>query len=426
LNTSGLSLEQAPPVEVPLRFFLAAPLHLLLAGILIALNPGELGSRWSPAVLASVHLVALGFMTQIMIGSLFQLLPVLSGISLGRLERNSLLPWLSLNLGAPCMGAGFLFGNFSLLAVGAASVALAVLPFIFIALFPLLKRDAPTFTIRGIRFALAVFFLVVCYGLFLVAVLNNWLPSERLTTHVDTHATLALAGWLGLLAMSISFQLTPLFFITGEFPSWFRQGAGIAILALLCLRMTLVLLELDPSIATNLLSLTAMLFSLLFIRLLRKRARKTPDPVVFYWQVSALTLFIASLLLLFGGQGETVAALALIGVGVIMPCGTLLKIIPFLSWLQLQNNQSKLGRFVIRIPHMNSFIDATSPWILLALLILLLPSLAVALRGYSYAGLFSGLLLIACALLQMRIFIGAHTKFRSTNRKIIEIPLKAD
>ena len=50
----GLSLEQAPPFSVPLRFFLTAPLFLAAAGLLAAWWPA-----WSadPGGLANVTVV---------------------------------------------------------------------------------------------------------------------------------------------------------------------------------------------------------------------------------------------------------------------------------------------------------------------------------------------------------------------------------
>ena len=53
MNTAGLSLEQAPPFSVPLRFFLTAPWFLVLAAALILWEgPGIFASRWLPATLA--------------------------------------------------------------------------------------------------------------------------------------------------------------------------------------------------------------------------------------------------------------------------------------------------------------------------------------------------------------------------------------
>ena len=65
--TAGLSLEQAPPFNVPLRFFLTAPPFLLLAaGLLLWQGPDLFASRWLPATLALTHLLTLGFMAQVM------------------------------------------------------------------------------------------------------------------------------------------------------------------------------------------------------------------------------------------------------------------------------------------------------------------------------------------------------------------------
>ena len=75
-----LSFEQAPPLNAPLRFFLTAPLFGVIAGLLLLLEgEGVLLSRWSPSALALTHLLTLGFMLQIMIGALIQVLPVVSG-----------------------------------------------------------------------------------------------------------------------------------------------------------------------------------------------------------------------------------------------------------------------------------------------------------------------------------------------------------
>ena len=59
---AGLPFEQAPPVSLPLRFFLTAPLFLLAAAGLIVLSPDALASRWTPQALALTHALTLGFL----------------------------------------------------------------------------------------------------------------------------------------------------------------------------------------------------------------------------------------------------------------------------------------------------------------------------------------------------------------------------
>lgn len=80
---AGLSFQQAPPLSVPLRFFLTAPWFLLGAALLlIVTGPDLMLSRHSPAALAATHLITLGFTTLVMVGALLQLLPVLGGLVL--------------------------------------------------------------------------------------------------------------------------------------------------------------------------------------------------------------------------------------------------------------------------------------------------------------------------------------------------------
>ena len=63
----ALSFEQAPPISVPYRFFLTAPVFGAVAGLVLAwFGPVALQSRWSPGALAMTHLIVVDFMLQAM------------------------------------------------------------------------------------------------------------------------------------------------------------------------------------------------------------------------------------------------------------------------------------------------------------------------------------------------------------------------
>ena len=71
-----LSFNKAPPFAAPLRFFLTAPLFAMTAGLLLlVLGPDMFASRWMPGLLAATHLITVGFMLQVMLGALIQILP---------------------------------------------------------------------------------------------------------------------------------------------------------------------------------------------------------------------------------------------------------------------------------------------------------------------------------------------------------------
>ncbi len=80
MRLAGLSLEQAPPFSVPMRFFMTAPAFAVAAAAVWGLaGPEILLSRWTPSLLAVVHLVTLGFVTLTMMGAMLQMLPVVAG-----------------------------------------------------------------------------------------------------------------------------------------------------------------------------------------------------------------------------------------------------------------------------------------------------------------------------------------------------------
>jgi hypothetical protein len=54
---------------------------------------------------------------------------------------------------------------------------------------------------------------------------------------------------------------------------------------------------------------------------------------------------------------QLVGVLLLVGVGVGLPTGMLLKILPFLSWFHLQHLQMASGRLDVRVPYMQGFIS---------------------------------------------------------------------
>ena len=68
-------------------------------------------SRWTPAALALTHLFTVGFMLQVMLGALFQLMPVAAGANLWRPAVLATVVQLATVSGALLLVAGFLFGH---------------------------------------------------------------------------------------------------------------------------------------------------------------------------------------------------------------------------------------------------------------------------------------------------------------------------
>ena len=104
-----LSYDQSPPIAAPFRFFLTAPVFAILAGALLLWGgPDALASRWTPDVLAVTHLITVGFMLQVMLGALIQVLPVVAGANLRQPMRLAAAVHVALNVGALVLGSAFL------------------------------------------------------------------------------------------------------------------------------------------------------------------------------------------------------------------------------------------------------------------------------------------------------------------------------
>ena len=58
----GLSLDQAPPISIPFRFFLSAPIFGVLLGFVFLFSPYlDITNQYTPIAIASVHLFTLGY-----------------------------------------------------------------------------------------------------------------------------------------------------------------------------------------------------------------------------------------------------------------------------------------------------------------------------------------------------------------------------
>ena len=80
MRSSRLSLDQAPPEDIPFRFFLTAPVFGFLAGCLILFRGVLLfSSSWHFETIALTHLITLSWGMMIMMGAFYQLFPVLVG-----------------------------------------------------------------------------------------------------------------------------------------------------------------------------------------------------------------------------------------------------------------------------------------------------------------------------------------------------------
>ncbi len=355
-----LSFDQAPPISAPLRFFLTAPLFGLLAGGLILYSgPLAFASRWTPSTLALTHLITVGFMLQVMLGALLQLLPVVVGANMTRPLLTARLVHLLLSLGALALAAAFI--SFAPLLFGTAVACLGAGITLFIASAGRALRGigASSPTVRGLKAALLGLAATVLSGAVLALALG-WSVPLPLLELTDLHLGWGLMAWACTVLAAVSFVVVPMFQLTPEYPLWFARRFAFAVLALLGLW---TLAELWGAVMPARLLGAATLaagaaFAALTLRLLGASKRPQHDASHRLWRWSMTSALLASALWL---ASRFIPALALwaglpllLGVLLLLGCftsaivGMLYKIVPFLVWLHLQNH----GRGRVLAPNM--------------------------------------------------------------------------
>ena len=362
---AGLAFEQAPPFALPLRFFLTAPLFLLAAGVLTALAPDALASRWTPQALALTHMLTLGFLALTMMGALLQMLPVVAGSTLPAPRFVARFSHVPVTLGTLALITGFLTAAPLAFKMGIALLAIGFTVFLAAAAISL-TRAVTRVTVTGIRFAVASLVMTIMLGLTLALVQvrpDGW-ASATIEAVIAAHAAFGLLGWVGLLVISVAYQVVPMFQITPAYPPPLSRWLAGVLFALLLLHAAAPWLApiagtlVDAGLASGIL-----LFALATLRLQSRRRRKLPDVTLDYWRLGMASLMLCVSVWLAAQWSPAWAnsntyplllgVLFIGGFAVSVVCGMLYKIVPFLAWFHLQAQlQARAGS----IPTMKNMI----------------------------------------------------------------------
>ncbi|MBE0613627.1 MAG: hypothetical protein IH604_08175 [Burkholderiales bacterium] len=350
-----LSFEQAPPISVPYRFFLTAPMFGAVAGlILFWLGPAALESRWAPGALAMTHLIVVDFMLQAMCGSLLQFVAVVAGANIWRPRLVATVVHPLITAGAVFLATAFLLERQLLFLAAAFSFAVALGVFLTVMAVALLRTPARGMSIHVLRLAVFGLLVTVVLGVILASTLGmqDTLQSVwSLLTLINVHVAWGLGGWALMLVIGVSYLVVPMFQLTPAYPVWFTRLLPAGLLLVLCLWS----LQLLPGLAGAQAwqsgvgiagVLLAGFYAVTTLWLQARRRRRQADVTLIFWRGAMLALLaLAVSWLVFEalprlGNHERaplwLGVLALPGVFLSVIIGMLYKIMPFLNWLHLQ------------------------------------------------------------------------------------------
>jgi hypothetical protein len=341
-NLAGM---QAAAVRLPLCFVLTGLLSLLVSGCVLMAQPDLLAMyHYTPHLIAITHLFVLGFICSIVMGAMYQLVPV-------TLETQIFSERLvKFQFGAHIIGfVGMVwaFWNFNMACVGVfgSVLTLGVVLFVFNLACTLAKVKRWNTIKFGITSALLWLSATVAAGLFVTASkFWNFFAFQPVAA-MHAHAHLGVVGVFVLMIVTVSYKLVPMFTLS-ELQNERRAWCSVALINIGLVGVFITVLFQEPF--KPLFALVTISGFLLYgweiVAILRARNRRVLDWGMKYFLTSiALLVPLAILALALSWSGLPVNAVAmqlesvygllgLLGLVGLAILGMLYKIVPFLVW----------------------------------------------------------------------------------------------
>lgn len=373
----GLASALAPSVTLPLRFVLTGVLSLVAGLVLLAARPDILASyHYNQYVVAATHLFVLGFICTIVMGAMYQLVPVALET---RLFSERLARWQFVFHVIGVAGMVWMFWRWDLKQVGHFGSVVGVGVALFAYNLGRTLRRVPHWNLvaTGITSALGWLSAAVLAGLAVAAAKCTYESAETLPSTnplwaalkalqgtanfvnrfdalgvMHAHAHLGVVGFFVMMIVAVSYKLAPMFLLS-EIQNERRARLGLWLLnaALTGLFFTITLRS-PWQAAFALLTAAGVGVYLVEMRaIVRARKRRTIDWGLRYF-LTALGLlgFLAVLGVVlalpvlpateFTAQLETVYGfLGIVGVVSFTILGFLYKIVPFIVWYHSYSRQ---------------------------------------------------------------------------------------
>lgn len=211
----AIASQNAPSPAVIVPHFIFGGLAWLSAAGLIALFPEAfIGHYFNPKLLALTHLLALGWITMVIFGALYQLIPVVMEVKLFS-ERMATAAFALLGAGAVLLAVAF--WHFQLGHLFTISVAL-IIPgvLLFAANVMITGSRSKTASIERdfiLTSALWLLFTVLAGATLALNLVEAFLETPHLEL-LKLHAHAGLAGWFIQLIIGVASKLLPMFLVS--------------------------------------------------------------------------------------------------------------------------------------------------------------------------------------------------------------------
>ncbi|PLY11524.1 MAG: hypothetical protein C0626_02890 [Arcobacter sp.] len=340
MQMQGLSLDQAPPYKIPMFYYIIASIYLVTFSICMFIYANGIEGRYYYEAIALTHVLTLGFFTHVMFGSLFQMIPVIIGVAYKKVNIQAKIILFLLNTGTICFTTGFLLTSKILMHIASLCLLLAIVYFVVITFFTILKTEDKNPTVKTFLTALGFLILGLAFGILSLINHNSGFTSRNFA---DAHISYIFFGWLIMLISGVSYKVIPMFYVTKEYPLFIKNHFYwiVTIIILLLSLFIITNSELVPLFKT-LLALSSLIFSLTTIYLLKNRKRPRRDTTINLWYFAMINLSVASVIWIVSiwvnlDINFLLAVTFGLGFAYSIINGMLYKIVPFLTWFHLSS-----------------------------------------------------------------------------------------
>lgn len=404
---------------------------LLITEILFVLGFSDLlaGLR-KPATLVGVHLTTIGWLSLLMLGALYQFVPVITNTRLYS-QRLPLLSLLAIVVGLGSMLLGFLaLGGtwpslIGLLPIGGALVLTGfVLGAIDLWVTMWQVRPLPlpaVFVVFSLGFLLLTGLLGFGFTLAFALPHKPQFLLQLTASGLSLHLAAGLGGWFILTVMGVSYRLLSMFMLAPDEPQRTTHAALILTVAGLVLSIGVGLAGIWTGLPTRwsvsfgalLVALGTLCYLIDIVRFYRTRSRRHLElnsiTAAAALALLALSLLAAVIAAVAGRLEHFAAAIAYLYVyGALTGLGLsqLYKIIPFLTWLEKFG--PRLGKGPV--PRVQDLVNETRarPWFVFYFSTALLAAACLAFGQDLWWRVLVGLQLVATLLIVVELWRSRH------------------
>ena len=342
-SQNGLSLDQAPPISVVFRFFFSGALFGMLAGLLILLFQTTIFDAQSIEAVIVTHTLTLGVMLSFMFAALFQMLPVIAGVTLTSPVKKANAVQYPFILGVFSLLLAFNFSIPWLFIVASFLLGGSLLYIALVMLKNLWKLPNHSSSSKGMLTALLSLTIVIVLALYLTGTLGGILEGSYYMQVKTAHYSFGLFGWIALLIISISFQVIEMFYVTPSYPKLVSKYLPLTLLALLVISTITGLFNPIIWIVSNiLLALLLIGYALLTLKRLTQRKRPLTDATVWFWRIGLGSLVLSMLTLVMTNFTDlswvkSFSYIFFVSFALSIVFAMFYKIVPFLTWFHLNS-----------------------------------------------------------------------------------------